>query len=289
MTYEKFCEILNKHIFENKKRDLLESIANNPERFVGLFRPTKPIGKLLQHLLQSQEIRMGDALEEIKDEIFKYLGFKLLDKTIENEKEESLILDHYFTDGKIFYFIEEKVSDDHDSTKKRGQISNFKKKLAILFNRHSSQLCGVMYFVDPSLRKNKNYYQEELNKLKQKYDIPLFLFYGKELFDYLKHSEIWDNILLWLKKWKDSLPILPEINFDKEPEKTLEEIKKLTPSVWKKILENENLWEEGIIKTLFKEGKTLKLLLEFFRKGKEKNYSHLAELLTKKLEKYYSH
>lgn len=288
MTYKKFCKILNKHIFEGRKKELLESIAKNPERFIGLFRPTKPMAKLLQHLLQSQEIRMGDALEEIKEEIFKMLGFKVLNNVIENEKGETLILDHYLFDGKKYYFIEEKVRDDHDSTKKRGQISNFKEKLTILFKEHKSNLCGIMYFIDPSLRKNKNYYQKELNKLKEKYHIPLFLFYGKELFDYLKHPEIWENIILWLKKWKDSLPTLPEINFDKEPEKSFEEIKQLNPLVWEKILENENLWEEGIIKVLFREGKTLQLLLEFFKKENKKNYQRLAELLVERIKKYYS-
>jgi len=40
---------------------LLEKVAKNPERFIGLFRPTKPPAKLLQHYTQSQEIRFGDG------------------------------------------------------------------------------------------------------------------------------------------------------------------------------------------------------------------------------------
>ena len=62
MNYEEFCKILNQHIFEGEKKELLRRIAGNPERFIGLFRPTKPGAKILQHLLQSHEIRMGDAL-----------------------------------------------------------------------------------------------------------------------------------------------------------------------------------------------------------------------------------
>ena len=80
MNYEKFCEILNKHIFEDEKKELLRRIAERPERFIGLFRPTKPGAKVLQHLLQSHEIRMGGALEEIIEEILKYLGFEVLSK-----------------------------------------------------------------------------------------------------------------------------------------------------------------------------------------------------------------
>ena len=48
MNYQKFCDILNKHIFEREKEEILRKIANNPERFIGLFRPTKPSLKILQ-------------------------------------------------------------------------------------------------------------------------------------------------------------------------------------------------------------------------------------------------
>lgn len=47
MNYDKFCAILNKHIFEEEKKELLRKLADNPERFVGLFRPTKPGAKVL--------------------------------------------------------------------------------------------------------------------------------------------------------------------------------------------------------------------------------------------------
>jgi len=45
MNYETFCNILNKHIFEGEKKELLGKIAEKPERFIGLFRPTNPWGK----------------------------------------------------------------------------------------------------------------------------------------------------------------------------------------------------------------------------------------------------
>ncbi|MBC7081121.1 MAG: restriction endonuclease [Thermoplasmatales archaeon] len=287
MNYEKFCEILNKHIFEGEKKELLRRIADNPERFIGLFRPTKPGAKILQHLLQSHEIRMGDALEEIIEEILKDMGFRILSKSIANEEGEELSLDQYFTDGRIYYFIEQKVRDDHDSTKKRGQISNFETKLEILHKKHGSGLFGIMYFIDPDLSKNKNYYEEELKRLEKFYGVKLYLFYGKELFDYLQRPDIWNNILLWLKQWKESLPELPEINFDKSPEESFEEIKSLELRTWRKILENRKLWEEGIIKAIFKEGITLELLLRFFREKYTLPSTQLAKLLAERLDEYY--
>ncbi|MEO0255254.1 MAG: HpyAIV family type II restriction enzyme [candidate division WOR-3 bacterium] len=287
MNYEKFCEILNKHIFKGEKKELLKRIALNPERFIGLFRPTKPGAKILQHLLQSHEIRMGDALEEIIEELLKSFGYKILNKSISNENNEILSLDQYFTNGKNYFFIEQKVRDDHDSSKKRGQISNFEEKLEILSKKHGSNLIGILYFIDPDLTKNKRYYLQEVNKLKEFYGIEIKLFYGKELFDYLNKPEIWQDILSWLKKWKESLPEIPEINFDENPQETYEEIKTLEYSIWRKILENEILWEEGIIKVLFREGKTLKLILEFFKNQNDQPSKHLYKLLTKRISKYY--
>ncbi|MCM8777203.1 MAG: restriction endonuclease [Candidatus Omnitrophica bacterium] len=288
MSYEKFCAILNKHIFEGEKKELLRRIAKTPERFIGLFRPTKPGAKVLQHLLQSHEIRMGDALEEIIEEIIRDIGFSPLPKILQNEEGEQLSLDQYFTDGKMFYFIEQKVRDVHDSTKKRGQISNFEAKLELLYKKHSSELTGFMYFIDPDLVKNKNYYIMELKRMEEFYGIKLHLFYGNQLFEYLRRPEIWNSILDWLKTWKSSLPELPEINFDSTPAKSFEEIKDLELMHWRKIVENDKLWEEGTINAIFKNGRTLQLLYEFFISYKNTPYDKIAELLHERLLQYYS-
>jgi len=287
MNYEKFCAILNKHIFENEKKELLQRIADKPERFIGLFRPTKPGAKILQHLLQSHEIRMGDALEELIDEFLSEFGFTPLEKNIIGKNGEPLTLDQHFAKGKVIYFVEQKVRDDHDSTKKRGQVANFEAKLEVLYDRYKDNLVAIIYFIDPDLIKNKNYYVQEIQRLSSFYGIKIYLFYGKELFEFLEHSEIWDQILLWLKKWKDSLPEIPDINFDRDPKKSFEEIKDLDLRHWRKLLENDKLWEEEIIKTIFKEGKTLKIALEFFKSKNEMPYRSLSQLLFQRLKEYF--
>jgi hypothetical protein len=287
MDYSKFCEILNNHIFKDEKIELLKKIVDYPERFTGLFRPSKPGTKILQYLLQSHEIRFGEALEEIFEEILRCLGYSILPKIITTNKQEQLSLDLFFTDGENYYFIEQKIRDDHDSTKKRGQIQNFEAKLEELFRKYENKIIGIMYFIDPDLDKNKNFYENELNRLNEYYGISLYLFYGKELFEFLGVPEYWDKLLQWLKAWKESLPEIPEINFDRESQQSFEEIKTLEIRYWRKLLENDKLWEEGIIKAIFKNGTTLKLILNYFQNQSLVPYQRLFTLLKDKLEKYY--
>lgn len=287
MNYEKFSKILNKHIFEGEKKELLQKIADRPERFIGLFRPTKPGAKILQHLLQSHEIRFGDAFEELINELLKELGFETLDKNINGNDGEALDLDQYFKKGGAFYFAEQKVRDDHDSTKKRGQVANFEAKLEVLYKRHKDDLEAIIYFIDPDLEKNKNYYVEEIQRLSKFYGIKIHLFYGNDLFKFLGYPEMWDKILIWLRQWKNTLADLPEIDFDASPSESFEEIRSLELRYWRKILENEKLWEEEIIKTIFRKGKVLRLLLEFFNSQNNAPYKNLSDMLQQRLKKYF--
>ncbi len=107
------------------------------------------------------------------------------------------------------------------------------------------------------------------------------------MFDYIGKPDLWEKILAWLKQWKDSLPEIPEIDFDRKPEESFEEIKDLPIRHWRKILENEKLWIEGIIGTMFRKGDTLKLILEFFQRQEDKPYQELARTIEKLLQKYY--
>jgi len=288
MDYQEFAQVLNKHIFYGDKRELLGRLASNPERFIGLFRPSKPSTKILQYLLQSYEIRMGDALEEIIGLVIQGQGYNLIDKNIQGENDELLRLDQYFTDGKKYYFIEQKIRDDHDSTKKRGQMQNFEKKIKVLYQKHEINLVGIMYFVDPDFSKNKNYYQEKIQTIGGEYQqVKLHLFYGKQLFEYLEIPDFWDKMLIWLRKWKEDLPEIPETNFDANPYESFMEIKDINASIWHKIIKNEKLWQEDIIKTLFKTGDTLQLIQEEFSRMEGKVYKQLAGDLKEKLVKYY--
>ena len=75
MNRNEIIAILNRRVFEKEKATSLQAIIDNPDRYDGLFRSTTPHLKLLQNILQSREIRFGDALEEIITELIAAMGF----------------------------------------------------------------------------------------------------------------------------------------------------------------------------------------------------------------------
>jgi len=282
MEYTKFKSIFNEIIFEKSKADLITKVSKYPQRYIGLFRPTKPKAKLLQNLLQSHEIRFGDAFEKLIEEYLKELGYKILNKSFDYGNGDKLNVDQFFKNDNYYYFVEQKVRDDHDSSKKRGQISNFEKKLETIINIYGDDnLKGFFYFIDPNLIKNKNFYKDELEKMSTDYGVELYICYGKEFFDLIDESETWEEIIEYLKQWRDELPNIPEVNFDKEPEQSFEEIKDLSPSIYRKLFDNEELYKE-IVLTIFPEKKTLILLKNYFEMKDKKIYKTLVEKLQSK-------
>ena len=280
MKYEEFEKVLNDKVFGKSKADLIEKIAKYPERYVGLFRPTKPHAKIIQNLTQSNEIRFGDAFEIIIEKYLIENGYKSLNKKFKDEKGDDLVLDQLVRKRKII-FIEQKIRDDHDSTKKRGQIQNFEKKLSILIEKYKEKdLQGFFYFIDPSLSKNKNYYVREIKKLNTDYGVSLNLVYGDELFFKLNLEKVWLEIEKYLKKWKQDLSDLPDINFDKNAKETFDEIKDIETGVFRKLFNNKEIIKE-IFPILFPENKTIKLLREYFATKDKQIYKTFIEKINK--------
>jgi len=264
MEYNKFKQIFNTTIFEKSKPDLLEKVAKYPERYVGLFRPSRPRAKIIQNLLQSHEIRFGDAFETLIEEYLREVGFTILDNKFYDANRDRLEVDQIFSNNHGLHFVEQKIRDDHDSTKKRGQIDNFEKKLEVIIEIYSNKtIFGYFYFIDDSFNKNKNFYEAEIYKLSQDYGLTLKLVYGRELFDEIGMKHTWDEILSHLKHWKKEIPELPEINFDTDPNQSFNEIKNIPTSIYRKLLANPNL--DDLLYVLFPEQETLQLLYEHFQ------------------------
>lgn len=286
MIYEKFAKILNEGIFEDSKNKLLLTIADNPDRYTGLFRPTKPKAKIMQNLLQSNEIKFGDAFELIIREYFVENNYETLPLS-DKHNGDSLNFDQLFKKENTIIFIEQKIRDDHDSTKKRGQIDNFTKKIDKLIEKYPNmELKCFFYFVDDSLSKNFNYYQKEIDNLRKDYGISVDLKYGRDLFDMILPVGTWDELISHLKEWKKDIPEFPEINFDikSEIEYTYNKIiETFTPSEYRKLFENESIVNE-IFPIIFPENAILKKLLEYFKdKSKESKNSKIYASLYNKL------
>ena len=290
MKYEKFKNILNKEIFDNNEVDLIEKIAKTPNRFLGLFRPSKIEAKILQNILHSNEIKFGNVLEKLFREYFVELGYTNLDRKLKNfysSRNKFLSLDQLFTDGKNIYFVEQKIRDDHDDSKIEGQFLNFKCKVDSLIQKYDKEnLIVFNYFVDDGLKKWNEYYTNELVKLEEQYGVKTYLCYGKEFWEKINQDDIWEEILDYLKKWKNEIPLFPEINFDKNAEINFEKIKNIAPSLYDKIFANNDTSNE-ILPILFPENKVPKLLMEYFKNlGQTKTiYKNLAISINNYLNK----
>ena len=113
--------------------ELLKTVIKSPHRYTGIFRLTNAKTKLIQNVTQSREIKFGDFMEEIVTEYIALMGYHNLDKNIGNDDAgNALSADQVFKKGNGIYLIEQKIRDDHDSTKKRGQFENFRKKYTLL-------------------------------------------------------------------------------------------------------------------------------------------------------------
>ncbi len=279
MDYRQFQKIFDKAIFQTSKKDLIERIANNPERYVGLFRPTTPRAKIIQNLLQSHEIRFGDAFENLITAYLEQSGFSILDKKFTAKDGNILELDQVFSNDDCVFFVEQKIRDDHDSTKKRGQADNFKKKIEVILEKHiGSQVKGFFYFIDDSFRKNRNFYKEKIEEFSAMYKITLYLSYGQGFFSEIGISNVWDEICDHLILWKKHIPDVPDINFDDNPEESFHEIKDLNPKIYMKLFSNNEL--SALLDVLFPKGKTLSLLSVYF----EEKYQSCGKIIYNELK-----
>ena len=145
------------------------------------------------------------------------------------------------------------------------QISNFEKKLEALVDIYGDKVMwGFFYFIDPSLIKNRNFYQPELQKLQESWGVHLSVSYGQDMFNQLGLSRIWPDIMNNLQKWRQDIPDLPNVNFDSNPEESAEEIKDLPLRIFRKLFDDERIVSQ-ILPVLFPSGATLAILEPYFR------------------------
>lgn len=245
ITYEHFMEKLNERIKSGDDfyLELLETVIDNPSRYCGLFRLSNAKTKLIQNVTQSKEIKFGDFMEDIATEYISLIGYSNLSKDIGcDENGDRLSADQVFTKDNIVYLVEQKIRDDHDSTKKRGQFANFDKKIRLIKSQHpNTHLVASMWFIDDGLVKNKNYYLQEMDDCHY-LDTELHLYYGEEFFNSLTGgAPVWREMIEYLTRNRmessNEIFTIPDFGTSEEIYNALLH---LPVKYWKKLLTNND-------------------------------------------------
>ncbi len=74
-----------------------------------------------------------------------------------------------------------------------------------------------MWFVDPALKKNRKYYQSEIDKYIKDHDYNLKLYYGKDYFYDFDMQDMWDELTSHLRTYRksNSKDVISIPDFDK--------------------------------------------------------------------------
>lgn len=263
MKYTDFKTKLQNRIFgDDLNYEILETVLKNPHRYIGLFRITNSKTKLIQNITQSCEIKFGDFLEDVFTDYISEMGFINICKQIgEDGQGNTLNADQVFQKDEIIYLIEQKVRDDHDSTKKRGQYSNFIKKIKCLKKNYPNhKIIASMWFTDNSLRKNRRFYLEQMNNNTDN-ELIMNLFYGDDIFTHLfNRLDVWEELISYLRQSKkersNEILSVPDFDSSDEIRKALLLIQKNNPSLIRKLLSDKIEYIE-LRKEFFPSGKNL--------------------------------
>jgi len=242
-TYDEFISKLNEKIKSDDSfyYELLVTVIKNPNRYTGIFRLSNAKTKLIQNVTQSREIKFGDFMEDVVTEYIAAMGYTNLNKSIGTDEEgNDLSADQVFKKNNTVYLIEQKIRDDHDSTKKRGQYQNFRKKYMLLKRQHPNcTIDATMWFIDDSLVKNRNYYQSEA-AVENERGIDIHILYGSSLFSQIfNRNDVWTEICDYLLRNKtersNELLVVPDFDTSEEMLVALRKLKIQEPNLTHKL------------------------------------------------------
>lgn len=226
---EELVNVFSKYIFDQASVDYkqqivinaLDKITKDKKRIIGFLRFQTIKEKLTQCISQSYEIKTGYILEDFFEKLFGF-HFHNLSKIVNGYK-----CDQLFEDDNYIYLIEQKIRDDHDTSKRGGQVENFIQKIAALEEKciqKNKKLKAYMWFVDDNFKKNKSFYAEKLSHIGNENTEEVSLYYGRTIVDYLLgNQEIWDNFVTSFIATKtaytsDISRVINEYDFDNDPD-----------------------------------------------------------------------
>lgn len=192
MNKKRIEEIFNKHFKELGKYFDKKVIQNKEKLFDDFYHvPLSTKDLISGTIFNTCNIRYGDFLEEIINEFLIENG-----DIISLEDKQKGNYDLLFKIDDILYVGEIKIRDNHDSTKKKGQISNLTEKASLQKEKNPNlKVMAIFFFIDPNEKKNGKFYLEELKSCIDKH---LFddakVFYGDEIFDELRLTNEWNKL-----------------------------------------------------------------------------------------------
>lgn len=267
LSYDYFVEKLNSRLKTDDSfyYDLLCKVINDPTRYVGIFRITNVKTKLIQNVTQSREIKLGDFMEDIVTDYIHAMGYTNLNKHIGTDTEGNpLNADQAFREGNTIFLIEQKIRDDHDSTKKRGQYDNFRKKYTLLKTQYPDcTINATMWFIDNSFAKNKRYYLTKASQ-ESSNNVTLNILYGGALFDTIfNRNDVWEEICEYLGKHKqernDEILHIPDFDTSPEMLNALKQLKINVPNLYRKLMSDKPIYVQ-LRKELFPTSTNLNLV-----------------------------
>ena len=199
MEYKDFEKIMNDNL-KISNTELIKDILRDFERFTTIYQFLPFEKKIEQYYYTKINVKYGYTLEKVVEKLLIDKGAHYFNKKITKDYE----CDHLFELNGQIYLIEQKVRDDHDSSKKRGQVENYLGKISYLKNQYND-LTGAFWFIDDNFHKNKKYYRQFLEG---------DLLYGEEINDCLGIN-ICDKLKEYSVRFKENNQIvLPKLYFD---------------------------------------------------------------------------
>lgn len=180
MDYDYFFEIYCEHL-NGEDYELFERIVDATPRLGGAFRIGNFADQLQNNLSTSRSIRFGNFLEDVVTEYIAEMGYINMDKWITNILDADQLFYNEQTDD--IFLIEQKVRDDHDSSKLRGQFQNFELKCEELSQQYPDcNIYAAVWFTDDSITSNRRFWENCIGEM----DIPNVsagLYYGQALYE----------------------------------------------------------------------------------------------------------
>lgn len=206
MEYSVFKLIFDKHLQLEDNEAFVHNLVkdnNSFNRITTSFDIRSFEDRLTKLYLTSIGIKLGDAIEDVFKEYLIEKGAIFLPRDFVEGKD----CDQIFQYNNTVFLVEQKIKDDHDSSKKIGQIENYQTKKNVISKKSINYNC-CCWFIDPLYTKNQRYYKSVLNDDE--------LYYGAEIEQFLKNKVFKDNrcdgffdqLVTFIEKYTSNFSIL---------------------------------------------------------------------------------